>query len=102
MANHVWSVAGAGNRNEVNQTFLQPFINYTFHSGTTIFVNTETTYDWDAGEASVPINLGVNQLLDVWGQKVQIGAGVRYWANSPDSGPEGFGARVNLVFLFPE
>ncbi len=102
LANHVWSVAGGDGRAKVNASFVQPFINYMTQDATTFFLNTETTYDWTGGEASVPINAGVNQLLDVGGQKIQIGAGLRWWATSPDNGPEGVGVRLNLVFLFPK
>ncbi|WP_035484664.1 hypothetical protein [Geminicoccus roseus] len=101
LANHIWSFAGEGSRSDVNTTFLQPFLNYTTADATTFFLNTETTYDWEADQASVPINFGVNQLIDVSGQKIQVGAGLRYWAASPDDGPEGFGGRINLTFLFP-
>ena len=102
LANHLWSFAGAGSRSDVNATFLQPFLNYTTASATTFFLNTEATYDWQAHEASIPINLGVNQLVDVAGQKIQVGGGLRYWAAAPDDGPEGLGVRFNLVFLFPK
>ncbi|MEQ9609268.1 MAG: hypothetical protein RLN99_16540, partial [Kiloniellaceae bacterium] len=101
LANHVWSFAGEDDRSDVNATFLQPFLNYTFPSATTIFLNTETTYDWTAEEASVPINVGVNQLFTIGGQAFQIGAGLRYWADAPDGGPDDFGFRINLVALFP-
>jgi len=101
LANHIWSFTGEDDRSDVNATFLQPFLNYTFPSATTIFLNTETTYDWTAEEASVPINFGVNQLFTIGGQAFQIGAGLRYWADSPDGGPDDFGFRVNLVALFP-
>jgi hypothetical protein len=100
LANHVWSFAGDGG--EVNATFMQPFINYTTSTATSFFLNTETTYDWSNDAWSVPINAGVNQLLSIGGQKVQIGGGLRYWAESPDSGAEGLGVRFNLVFLFPK
>lgn len=101
LANHIWSVAGDGDRDDVSQTFLQPFLNYTTPSATTFFLNTESTYDWEAEDWSVPINAGVNQLLTVGGQRIQVGGGLRYWAESPDSGAEGWGVRFNLVFLFP-
>ena len=29
------------------------------------------------------------------------GGGVRYWLDSPDSGPEGFALRFTLTLLFP-
>jgi len=101
LANHIWSYAGDDDRSDVNATFLQPFLNYTFPSATTLFLNTETTYDWTAEEASVPINFGVNQLFTIGGQAFQIGAGLRYWADAPDGGPDDIGFRINLVALFP-
>jgi hypothetical protein len=62
----------------------------------------EATYEWTRDDVAIPINAGVNKLIDVGGQKIQIGALVRYWAVEADNGPEGFGARANLVFLFPK
>jgi hypothetical protein len=101
LVNHIWSFAGDGERDRVSQTFLQPFLNYTTSGATTFFLNTESTYDWEAEKWSIPINFGVNQLFTIGGQKVQIGGGLRYWAESPDTGAEGWGGRINLVFLFP-
>lgn len=101
LGNHIWSFAGDDDRADVNQTFLQPFINYTLPSATSFFVNTESAYDWEAEEWSVPINFGVNQLVKIGNQRVQVGGGLRYWADSPEGGPEGWGARVNVIFLFP-
>jgi hypothetical protein len=101
LVNHIWSFAGEGERDRVSQTFLQPFLNYTTSGATTFFLNTESTYDWEAEKWSIPINFGVNQLFTIGEQKVQIGGGLRYWAESPDTGAEGWGGRINLVFLFP-
>ena len=36
-----------------------------------------------------------------WGQPVSIVGGVRYWMDSPDTGPHGFGGRLGMTFLFP-
>jgi hypothetical protein len=101
LANHVWSFAGDGDRSDVSRTFLQPFLTYTTHRATTYFLNTETTYDWEAEAWAVPVNVGVNQLLTIGEQRVQLGAGIRYWLEAPDIGPEGWGARASVVFLFP-
>ncbi|MXP63574.1 transporter [Roseomonas sp. M0104] len=101
LANHIWSLGGTPDRSEdVDATFLQPFINYVTPSQTTYFLNTESTYDWSRREWTVPINLGVNQLVNLGGQRVQIGGGLRYIAASPDGGPD-WGLRFNLVFVFP-
>lgn len=101
LANHIWSIGGTPDRQEaVNSTFLQPFLNYVFPSQTTLFVNTETIYDWSRRQWTVPINAGVSQLVTIGGQPMQIGAGVRYFAEAPDGGPD-WGLRLNLTFVFP-
>jgi len=102
LANHIWSVAGDDNRADISSTFLQPFVSYTTKDAWTFSLNTESSYDWKDKQWSVPINAQVSKLLKFGKQPVSIGAGVRYWAESPDSGPEGFGGRLIIAFLFPE
>ncbi len=101
LANHVWSVTSNSEDGDISSTFLQPFVNYTTKRATSFFINTESSYDWESEQWSVPINLGVNQLLKLGKQPVQIGGGLRYWAESPEFGPQDWGARFNVVFLFP-
>ena len=101
LANHLWSISGDDEDGDISQTFLQPFVNYTTPRATSFTLNTESTYDWETEEWSVPINVQVAQLVKIGGQRVQIGGGVRYWAASPDFGPSDWGARLNVVFLFP-
>lgn len=102
LAYHVWSVAGDDDREDVNATFLQPFLSYITPTQTTFGLNTESTYDWQNDQWSVPINLTVAQLLKIGGLPVQVSAGVRYWADAPENGPEDWGARIQLTFLFPK
>ncbi len=68
----------------------------------TFALNTESSYDWNGEQWSVPINAFVSKLLKIAQQPVSIGGGVRYWAESPESGPEGFGGRLIVTFLFPK
>ena len=102
LANHIWSVGGDSSRADISATFVQPFLSYTTKSATSFVLNTESTYDWKGETWSVPINMAVNQMLKFGRQPVQIGAGVRYWADSPANGPHGWGARVQVTFLFPK
>jgi hypothetical protein len=44
----------------------------------------------------------VFQLVQIGGQTIQIGGGVRYWVTSPESGPDGWGARFVVTLLFPK
>ena len=101
LGNHIWSYAGDEDRSDVNNTFLQPFVNYTTKRATSYYVNTESTYDWEAEEWSVPINGGVQQLVRIAEQRVQLQGGVRYWVDTPETGPDGWGARAVVTFLFP-
>jgi hypothetical protein len=101
LVNHIESFAGKDARADVSATFLQPFLNFTTPTGRSYALNTESTYDWESEKWSVPVNALVTQLLKIGDQRVQIGAGLRYWLDSPTSGPEGFGVRVVVTFLFP-
>jgi hypothetical protein len=102
LTNHIWSFAGDDDRNDVNSTFLQPFISYTTKDAWTFTLNTESTYDWETEQWSVPINFTVSKLVKIDKQPISLTAGVRYWAESPDNGPDGFGARLAITFLFPK
>lgn len=102
LANHMWSFAGDSDRSNISSTFLQPFVSYTTKTATTFSLQTESTYDWESEEWSVPINAAVSQVLKIGSQLLQMKAGVRYWADSPNTGPEGWGFKMGLVFLFPK
>ena len=102
LANHIWSFAGSNNRSDVNATFLEPFLSYTTSTHTTIGLNTESTYDWKGNQWSVPVNFQVGQVFKIGPQLIQLAVGARYWAVAPDNGPEGWGYRVQLTFLFPK
>jgi len=102
LANHIESVAGDSTRADISATFLQPFVSYITPKQMTFSLNSESTYDWEGEQWSVPINVGVTQLLKIGEQLVQVGGGLRYWVSSPDAGPEGWGFRLNFVMLFPK
>lgn len=101
LANHLWSFAGDDDRADVNATLLQPFATYTTPTAWSFTAQTETTYDWDSEQWSVPVNLVAAKVTKIGNQLVSIGGGLRYWADSPESGPEGLGARVFVTLLFP-
>jgi hypothetical protein len=102
LVNHIWSVAGEGSKPEVSSTFLQPFVSYTTSDAWTFGVNTESSYDWKGDHWAVPINFQVSKLVKFENQPVSFTAGARYWATSPENGPEGWGFRVAVTMLFPK
>jgi hypothetical protein len=100
--NHIESFAGEDDREDVSATFLQPFLSYITRTKTTFGFNTESTYDWESEDWSAPVHFSISQLLKIGPQIIQVSAGARYWADAPDNGPEGWGARMTLTFLFPK
>jgi hypothetical protein len=101
LVNQLWSVAGAGGRDDVNATFLQPFVSYTTKTFTTFGLNTESSYDWEHRQWTVPLNASVSQLLKVGKQPIQLALGAKYYAEKPDGGPD-WGLRFTVTFLFPK
>jgi hypothetical protein len=102
LGNHIWSVAGDSDRSSVNVTLAQPFVSYTTKTRTTFALNTESTYDWQGKEWSVPVNAQVAQMFKIGPQILQLTVGGRYWAAAPDDGPKGWGVRVQLTLVFPK
>jgi hypothetical protein len=101
LANHIWSYAGESGRANVNATFLQPFVSYTTKTFTSFTLNTETTYDWQGQQWTVPLNLMVQQLVKIGKQPIAFQLGGRYYADKPDGGPD-WGLRFAVTFLFPK
>ena len=102
LANHVWSYAGDSDRPDISNTFAQPFVAYTWPSAWTVSVQSESTYNWKIEKWSVPINGAVSKLVR-WGKlPVSLQAGVGYWAESPETGPEGFRFRLQANFVLPK
>jgi len=101
LANHVWSVAGDDDRPDINNTFVQPFVAYTWPSAWTASLQSETSYNWETEQWSVPVNLALAKLVRFGKLPVSLQGGVGYWAESPDNGPEGIRFRLQANFVLP-
>jgi hypothetical protein len=102
LGNHVWSFAGDDDRSDVSDTFVQPFLAYRTPAAWTLTLNTESTYDWEREQWSVPINVVATKILKIDGHALSVGGGFRYWAESPEDGAEGLGYRFVFTLLFPK
>lgn len=101
LANHIASYAGDGERDDVNQSFLQPFVSYQLGGGWSTVAQLEATYDWDEEEWTIPLSAGVSKVTHIGKQPISLGLQGRYWLEGPDPAPE-WGARFVLTFVFPE
>lgn len=65
------------------------------------------------GAYLIPFGWKLLGAIDVWivtaskvmkpsTQTASVGGGLRYWAESPDAGPHGWGAKAVVTLLFPK
>jgi hypothetical protein len=101
LANHIWAGVGDNDNPSINTTLLQPFLSYAWKTGTTVSLNTESTYDWRSSQWTMPVNLSVSQILKIGGMPIQVQAGPRYYVEGPSGAPE-WGFRFTFTFLFPK
>jgi hypothetical protein len=97
-ANHLWGVANADN-DELDLTYLQPLVSYTFETGSSLGLDTQSTYDWQNDDWTVPINLTLSQYFELGGQPIVATIGGRYYAQQPEDGPH-WGGQLSFNFLF--
>ena len=101
LMSHTWSFAGESGRQDVSSTFLQPFVAYQTRTHTTFTINSETTYDWENKEWTIPLNALITQLVRIGKMPVSFQFGGRYYAEKPSGGPD-WGLRFTVTLVFPE
>ena len=102
LGNHAWSIAGDSNRNDISNTFMQPFAAYTWPSAWTVSVQSETNYNWKSEKWSIPVNVAGAKLVKFGKLPVSLMAGVGYWLESPETGPEGIRYRLQANIVLPK
>jgi hypothetical protein len=101
LANQIWSVSGANDRNDVNTTYLQPFVNYNLGSGLSAGVSLEASANWNADDtwtAPLLFNLSKVTMLGKRPVSFAVAAGPTI-ASSPVAADWRF--RLAATFLFP-
>jgi hypothetical protein len=99
--NYLISVAGDDDRADVNSTFIQPFLAKAFPGGRTATINLESTYDFEAKQWNVPVNLLYSKVTKIGNQMVSFAGGARYYLESPPGGPD-WGLRFVVTLLYPK
>lgn len=102
LAYHIWSFAdaGGGHRPDVDQSYFQPFLAYTWKDSTTLTLDSESTYNWVSDEWTMPINLVASRIYHFGHQPVSLAVGGRWYPETPREGPN-WGLRGIVTFLFP-
>ena len=100
LANHIWSYAGESDHSDISSTFVQPVIAYTWPDTTGVSFNTESTYNWQTNQWTVPLNVSVSRIFRFGMTPVSFQIGARYYAVTPHDGPR-WGLRFGTTLLFP-
>ncbi|WP_342315451.1 transporter [Lysobacter sp. FW306-1B-D06B] len=101
LVNHIVDVAGGSDRADINSTFLQPFVSRGMGQGRTLGASFESTYDWEAEQWTVPLNVFYSKVSKIGNQRVSYQGGVRAYLDQPPGGPE-WGLRFTFTLLFPK
>ena len=99
--NHLWSFAGDSDRQDINATYLQPFVSKSLGKGRTLAFSLESTRDWENDQWTVPLNMGYSKVSRIGRQLVSYQAGVRYYLDAPDASAQ-WGLRVTFTLLYPK
>lgn len=102
LANHVWSFAGDDARQDISNTFAQPFVAYTWPSAWTVSVQSESSYNWKSGQWSIPLNVSLSKLVRFGRLPVSLALGVGQWLESPVNGAEGIRFRLQANVVLPK
>jgi hypothetical protein len=104
LVNNVWSVAGHANRADVNQFYLQPFINYNLHHAWYLSFSPQITANWEmthGGRWVVPLGGGPGRVWRFGHQAVNVQTFFYGNAVHPP-GASSWTFRMAFTLLFPK
>jgi len=104
LVNNVWSVAGSGSRQDVNQFLFQYFINYNLKKGWFLTWQPTLTANWEATNGNtwtVPLGGGVGRIMKIGYQPVSL-TGQFYGNAVHPGGTPAWTMRLQIAFLFPK
>ena len=104
LVRQLWSFAGDGDRKDVNQLLIQPFVNYNMDDGWYLVSSPIITADWKARDGdrwTVPLGGGAGRIFTIGTQPVNAQMQAFYNVARPDFGAD-WSIRFQLQFLFPK
>lgn len=104
VVNHLWSFAGDDDRADVNQTLIQPIVNYNLPGGWFLSSVPYITANWETDgddRWTVPIGIGVGKVHRFGTQPVSLQLTPYYNVVRPDDAAE-WTLRFRINLLFPK
>jgi hypothetical protein len=104
LVRQLWSFAGDGDRQDVSQLLIQPFVNYNMEDGWYLVSAPIITANWEADSDdrwTVPVGGGFGKIFRIGNQPINAQVQGFYNVEHPQFGPEWI-MRFQLQFLFPK
>lgn len=104
LVRQLWNFAGDSDRNGVNQTLIEPFINYNLKDGWYLIMDSLITANWyvaSSNQWTVPLGGGAGKLFTIGKQAINSRLEVYYNVVRPDGAPE-WNTTFTFQFLFPK
>ena len=101
---HLWSFAGDDNRRDVNQSLIEPFVNYNLEQGWYLISDSVITIDWEISSGdkmTLPLGGGVGKIFQVGKQPMNARVEAYYNAIHPDGAPN-WTIGGTIQWLFPK
>jgi len=103
LGGNLWSYAGASDRGDINQMFLQYFINYGFKGGWYLTTSPMMTANWNAtsdNRWTIPLGGGVGKVFKIGKQNMRAQLQAFGYVEKPTGGPE-WAIQFTVQFVFP-
>jgi hypothetical protein len=104
LVRQLWSFAGDGDRQDVSQMLIQPFLNYNLEEGWFLVSAPIITANWEAASDdrwTVPVGGGGGRVFRIGTQALNATLQAYYNVEAPEFGPD-WSLRFAITFLFPK
>ena len=104
LGRQLWSFAGDDDRKDVDQTLIEPFVNYNLDKGWYLLTDMVITANWEAKSSNrwtVPVGGGVGRIFNIGEQAINAKLEAYYNADKPDGAPD-YSIAFQWSFLFPK
>lgn len=103
LGRQLWSFAGDDDRKNVNQTLIEPFVNYNLNNGWYLLTDMVITANWETNSSNrwtVPVGGGVGRIFKIGQQSINARLEAYYNAEKPE-GAADYTIAFQFSFLFP-
>ena len=104
LGRQLWSFAGDSDRKEVNQTLIEPFLNYNLDKGWFLLTDIVMTANWEADSNNrwtIPLGGGVGRVFKLGNQAINSRLEAYYNVERPTGAPD-YTIHFTWQFLFPK